>query len=63
MNLFIKMKILERGISQFELSRIIGVSDAYLSKVIRGWINPTPEISQRIAEALGCQIEEIFPKG
>ncbi len=60
MNLLIKIKLLERGMSQFRLSREVGVSDGYLSKLIQGWIDPTQEIKERIAKALDCRVEDIF---
>ncbi len=60
MNVNLKEKIIRSGLSQIQISREVGVSDAYLSKVVRGWVNPSVEIKSKIALALGCTVEEIF---
>lgn len=60
MNLALKLKLLQLGISQFELSREVGISDSYLSKVINGWVRAPEELKAKIADRLGCPVEEIF---
>ena len=61
MNITLKIKILESGISQFQLARILGISDANLSKIVNGWINPPGYIKSSIAKAIGCDPSDIFP--
>ena len=60
MNVPLKVKLLEQGISQFQLSRDLGISDSYLSKVVNGWVEPPVELKARIASLLGCPVSEIF---
>ena len=49
----------ERGLSQEELAHRARVHPTYLSGVERGRRNPTITVLQRIAEALGSDIEQI----
>lgn len=44
------------GISRAELARRIGVSPAYVTKILRGNNNFTLESMVRIAQALGCSL-------
>jgi transcriptional regulator with XRE-family HTH domain len=61
-NIRLKTKIIERGLSQLRVARDAGVSDSYLSKVINGWLDPSNEIKARLASVVGCTVEEIFPQ-
>ena len=63
MNIGLKTRILERGLSQVEFSREIKVSENHLSRIIRGWDRPSPELKERMAGALGARVEELFPGG
>ena len=49
----------ERGLSQEELADLANIHQTYLSGVERGKRNPTVTVLQRIAEALGADIEEL----
>ena len=62
MNSCLKAKIFVEGYTQLQVARQAGVSDSYLSKVIRGWIDPPPEIKARLAAILECDVKELFPK-
>lgn len=62
MNIRLKSKILEQGLSQLQVARDAGVSDSYLSKVVNGWIEPPNEIKARLASVVGCAVKEIFPE-
>ncbi len=35
--------------------------ESYVSKVVRGWRTPDPERKASWAEALECEIDDIFP--
>jgi len=61
MNTLLKLKILQSGQSQIHLAHGLGISDGYLSKIIKGWIDPKPELKEKIAAALGVQVSAIFP--
>ena len=62
MNLRLKILIWERGLRQLELSRAIGVSDGYLSKIIGNWVDPPDALKEKIAEALQSKADYLFPK-
>jgi DNA-binding XRE family transcriptional regulator len=61
MNIPLKIKILESGISQFQLARTVGISDTHLSKIVNGWITPPGDLKSSIAKAIGCNPSDIFP--
>ena len=60
MNIRLKARFFERGLSQLQVARAVGISDSMLSKVVHGWIEPSKEIKAKVAHALGCKVEEIF---
>ncbi|HUV59152.1 MAG TPA: helix-turn-helix transcriptional regulator [Desulfatiglandales bacterium] len=62
MNLRLKTKILESGKPQIALAREIGIPEPILSKVVNGWIEPKADLRNKIAQALNCKTEEIFPQ-
>ena len=49
----------EKGLSQEELADLANIHQTYLSGVERGKRNPTITVLQRIAEALGADVEDI----
>lgn len=61
MNTVLKMKILNSGMSQIGLAWKLKMSEPVLSKIVQGWIDPDLKTKKRIARALGCTVEEIFP--
>jgi len=61
-NLRLKQIRLKKGITQGELAKKIGYTQAYISKIENGYIKPNPYIRFRIARALGSKVSEIFPK-
>jgi transcriptional regulator with XRE-family HTH domain len=52
----------EKGLSQEELAGLAGIHQTYLSGVERGKRNPTVSVLQRIAEALGTDIEDLVQR-
>jgi transcriptional regulator with XRE-family HTH domain len=52
----------EKGLSQEELADRAGIHQTYLSGVERGKRNPTVSVLQRIAEALGADIEDLVQR-
>lgn len=50
------------GISQEKAARKIGISWSMWSKIERGERLPSLPLAQRIANLLGCTIDEIFPQ-
>jgi transcriptional regulator with XRE-family HTH domain len=49
----------EKGLSQEELADLANIHQTYLSGVERGKRNPTVTVLQRIAVALGADIEDL----
>jgi DNA-binding XRE family transcriptional regulator len=60
MNLKLKTKILKSGRPQIGLAKELRIPEPYLSKIVNEWIDPKDEVKEKIAEALGCEIGEIF---
>lgn len=61
LNIPLRIKMYEKGLSELELARKVGVSDSGFSRIIRGWKEPSMEIKTKFAEILGCKVSEIFP--
>jgi len=61
MNIPLKVALIERGIKQFDLSRLLGVDPAKVSKIVNGWTNPNEQIKRDISRYVGKPIDELFP--
>ncbi len=61
MNFKLKFKILELYPSQVAFAKDLGVCDSGLSKIVRGWREPTPDLKRAMAQKLRCEPDEIFP--
>lgn len=53
----------EAGISQMQLAELTGISQADISRMERGLANPSVSTLNRVAKALGCQLQIEFIKG
>ena len=61
MGLKLKIKRIEKGYTQIELSKRVGISRYYLSAIERGRANnPSLGLMRRIANILDTPIEDIF---
>lgn len=58
MSLNIKKAIKEHGLEVREVARRMDITPTGLSQHING--NPSVEVLQRIADAIGCDISELF---
>ncbi|MBU5669575.1 helix-turn-helix transcriptional regulator [Peptoniphilus sp. MSJ-1] len=58
----LKQLRLEKGMSQSELSKAVGVSPKYISFLENGERTPSLRIAKRIADFFRVQIEDIFLK-
>ena len=61
MNLALKVTLLEKGLRQFDLSKLLGMDPAKLSKIVNGWITPDEQTKKRISCYLGKPIDKLFP--
>ncbi len=60
-----KLKILrkERGLNQGELADRAGINRSYLSNLENGHSSPTIDVLDKITQALGVSMAEVFPDG
>lgn len=49
-----------RGINQSKLARSVGVTEAYISYLVHGFKQPTAPVLKRIADVLGCTMDELM---
>jgi DNA-binding XRE family transcriptional regulator len=59
-NLALKGRIIELYGTQADFAPEIGMREDRLSRLVNGRDKPKPEQAQRIAEKLGCRVDEIF---
>ena len=60
MNYVLKLAILKNGQNQVDIAREAKIFESRLSKIVNGYIEPSMEERQRIAEALGVVVTDIF---
>lgn len=60
MKLRIKEIMQEKGVTSASLSTMIGIHKVSVSNIINGKLNPSAETLERIAEALGVEMWELF---
>ena len=51
---------LYRGLTQAELAKAAGTSQAAIALIESGKRNPTIETARKFADALGCEIDDLF---
>ena len=59
----IKQIMSERNVSQVELHRRSGVSQAHISEIVNGKGSPGILVAQKLAAALGVSITELIAEG
>ena len=52
----------DRGMRRFDFAESIGVSEAMISKYIRGLASPSSRVLNRMARALDCTVDELMPR-
>ena len=55
----IKMKRMQNGLRQFDVSKGVGISEPYLSKIETGRVVPSEDLLRKIATILGVDCEEL----
>ena len=58
----LKLKIYTTGTRQNRLAGMIGMDEAYLSRIINGFREPGRAVRAQIASVLGCDEEWLFQK-
>lgn len=56
----VKEKRLEKNLTQLELANLVGVTPKYIGFIENGERNPSLQVAQKIASALGYGIDDIF---
>jgi len=59
-NIKLKIKRMEKGLSQKELASIVGVTSQSISEYERGNTNPSYENMKKISKALDAPVQELF---
>lgn len=52
-------KMKQLGIKQKELAAAVGVSEAMITNILKGFKEPSIKVAKRIAAELGCTLDEI----
>ena len=52
-----------KGLNQYDIACRTGITQSRLSLIENDYYEPKPEERQKLAEALGVSVEEIFPEG
>ncbi len=60
MNLALKVALLEKGVSQFQVCSALGWDPSKFSKVVNGWLYPKPEERRAISQYLGKPESALF---
>lgn len=61
MGLKIKLKRIEKGIKQYELAEILGISRYYMQLLEKGTAkNPSIDLMKKISEILEAPVQELF---
>lgn len=58
----LKLRIYTVGLRQNRLAQMIGIDEAYLSKIINGFREPSGNIRESIAEILNSDPDWLFQK-
>jgi len=56
----IKHILIDKNISQLELAQAAGVSQAFMSYVLKGLKEPSLKVIKRMADYLGVTVDEIL---
>lgn len=56
----LKLRMYTTGMRQNRLAKIVGIDEAYLSRIVNGVRVPRQKMRQEIAKALECDAEWLF---
>jgi transcriptional regulator with XRE-family HTH domain len=62
MNLPLKIALIQAGKRQFELALQTGIGESTVSRIVNSYRIPTAEEKRKIARALGCSIQKLWPE-
>lgn len=50
----------ERGMKRTELAKEVGVSEAFITNMLKGFKNPSLEVAKRIANCFNVKIDDLI---
>ncbi len=56
----LKLRVYTTGMRQNRLAKLVGIDEAYLSRIINGIRAPGKQMQIQIAQVLGCDAEWLF---
>ena len=56
----LKLRVYMTGMRQDRLAKLVGIDEAYLSRIINGVRVPEKQMQEQIAQVLGCDAEWLF---
>ena len=56
----LKLRVYTTGMRQNRLAKMVGIDEAYLSRIINGVRVPGKQMQEQIAHVLGCDAEWLF---
>ena len=56
----LKLRVYTTGMRQNRLAKLVGIDEAYLSRIINGVRAPGKQMQEQIAQVLGCDAEWLF---
>src|ERR1700746_3209084 len=56
----LKLRVYTTGMRQNRLAKLVGIDEAYLSRIINGVRVPGKQMQEQIAQVLGCDTEWLF---
>ncbi len=62
MQLKIKIRLLEKGLTQISLCRQFNITPPYLNRMINGTERPRSDVASYLAEMIGVTVDELVGK-
>lgn len=56
----LKLRVYTTGMRQNRLAKLVGIDEAYLSRIINGVRAPGRQMQEQIAQVLGCDADWLF---
>jgi len=56
----LKLRVYTTGMRQNRLAKMVGIDEAYLSRIINGVRVPGKQMQEQIAQVLGCDADWLF---
>lgn len=58
----LRVALLEAGLQQIDLARQTGLAESTVSRILNAYRAPTTAEKEKIAHALGCAIDALWPQ-